>query len=127
VKTFEENLALARTVFPYVEDHNFYIEHWGHTIWYRKVRELAKILVNNGLIKEIDDIFYLNWHELSEVVYDLVSHWAVGVKPMGAFDLQSKIEKRKKIIEVLKRNRLHLPSASRRRSSRSRSRSCSGE
>jgi len=105
VKTFEENLALARTVFPYVEDHNFYIEHWGHTIWYRKVRELAKILVNNGLIKEIDDIFYLNWHELSEVVYDLVSHWAVGVKPMGAFDLQSKIEKRKKIIEVLKRNR----------------------
>jgi pyruvate,water dikinase len=105
VKTFEENLALARTVFPYVEDHNFYVEHWGHTVWYRKVRELARILVKRGLIEEVDDIFYLNWHELSQVLYDLCANWAVGVKPVAAFELQSKIERRKKVIDVVRRNR----------------------
>ena len=105
VKTFEENLALARTVFPYVEDHNFYVEHWGHTIWYRKVRELARILVKHGLIKDVDDIFYLNWYEVSQVLYDLCANWAVGIKPAAAFELQSRIERRKKIIDVLKRNR----------------------
>jgi len=26
---FEGKLGLARTVFPYVENHNFYIEHWS--------------------------------------------------------------------------------------------------
>ena len=27
--TFQAKLGLARTVFPYVENHNFYVEHWG--------------------------------------------------------------------------------------------------
>ena len=30
--TFEGKLGLARTVFPYVENHNFYVEHWGMSL-----------------------------------------------------------------------------------------------
>ncbi len=30
-EAFEQSLAVARTVFPYVEDHLFYIEHWFHS------------------------------------------------------------------------------------------------
>jgi pyruvate,water dikinase len=30
--TFGAKLGLARTVFPYVENHNFYVEHWGHSV-----------------------------------------------------------------------------------------------
>ena len=26
---FDAKLGLARTVFPYVENHNFYVEHWA--------------------------------------------------------------------------------------------------
>jgi pyruvate,water dikinase len=33
---FDQQLALARTVFPHIEDHNFYIDHWAHTLlWTR--------------------------------------------------------------------------------------------
>ena len=33
--------GLARTVFPYVESHNFYVEHWYHTLFWNKVREFG--------------------------------------------------------------------------------------
>jgi hypothetical protein len=33
----------ARTVFPHIEDHNFYIDHWSHTIlWNETVLWLRK-------------------------------------------------------------------------------------
>ena len=38
------SLALARTVFPYVENHNFYIDHWYLTIFWNKVREFGALL-----------------------------------------------------------------------------------
>jgi hypothetical protein len=40
---FEEKLRLARVVFPYVENHNFYVEHWGHATIWRKMRELGRM------------------------------------------------------------------------------------
>lgn len=104
IKAFEENLQLARTVFPYLEDHNFYIDIFSSTIMYRKVRELSKILVKNGILKEVDDIFYMNPFEIGEVVYDLCANWAVGDKPMGSYYWPREIERRKKILEVLRRH-----------------------
>ena len=41
---FDQNLGLARLVFPYVESHNFYVEHWYHTIFWNKVREFGALL-----------------------------------------------------------------------------------
>ena len=46
--TFEGKLGLARTVFPYVENHNFYVEHWGHSVVWRKMRDLGGIFVKEG-------------------------------------------------------------------------------
>src|ERR1700704_1854362 len=43
--TFQAKLGLARTVFPYVENHNFYVEHWGHSVIWRKMRDLGRVLV----------------------------------------------------------------------------------
>jgi pyruvate,water dikinase len=105
IKTFEENLQLARTVFPYVEDHNFYVEHWGHTIWYKKIREIGSILVNHGIIRNVEDIFYLNWFELSQVLYDVCANWAVGVEPAGKYYWPAEVERRRKIIETCRQNR----------------------
>ena len=39
--TFQAKLGLARTVFPYVENHNFYVEHWAHSVVWRKMRDLG--------------------------------------------------------------------------------------
>ena len=77
--TFEGKLGLARTVFPYVENHNFYVEHWGHSVVWRKMRDLGKIFVKEGFFADADDIFLLSRHEVPEVLFDVYHGWAVGV------------------------------------------------
>ena len=34
---FDEKLGLSRIVFPYVENHNFYVEHWALSVFWRKM------------------------------------------------------------------------------------------
>ena len=41
---FDEQLVLARTVFPHIENHNFYVDHWYHTVFWNKVREFGALL-----------------------------------------------------------------------------------
>jgi hypothetical protein len=40
-KQFDELLGCAKTVFPYVENHLFYVEHWFHSVFWNKMREVA--------------------------------------------------------------------------------------
>jgi pyruvate,water dikinase len=35
-EAFEQGLGLARLVLPYAEDHNFYVEHWFHTLFWAR-------------------------------------------------------------------------------------------
>src|SRR5437763_5602165 len=75
---FDEALGLSRVVFPYVESHNFYVEHWYHTLFWNKVREFGDLLVRNDFIEEVDDVFYLQRHEISDALVDLRLAWAAG-------------------------------------------------
>jgi len=102
-KTFIEKLSLARKVAPYVEEHNFYVEHWHHTIFWNKVREFGKILFENGFIKDVEDIFYLNKFEVSQALYDLYSSWGIGSPARGPKYWPAKILKRKEIIKALQK------------------------
>ena len=68
---FDQNLGLARLVFPYVESHNFYVEHWYHTIFWNKVREFGALLARNRFLDDAEDVFYLQRHELSDALVDL--------------------------------------------------------
>src|SRR4051812_9506522 len=58
-QAFDESLGLSRTVFPYVESHNFYVEHWYHTLFWNKMREFGDLLVRHGFVEQTDDVFYL--------------------------------------------------------------------
>jgi pyruvate, water dikinase len=49
---FQGKLGLARVVFPYVENHNFYIEHWSMCVFWRKMRELSNMLKEEGFWSE---------------------------------------------------------------------------
>jgi len=80
---FDQNLGIARTVFPYVENHLFYVEHWFHSIFWNKVREVSAIMVEHGFINEVEDIWYLSRAEVKDALWDLVTAWATGVKPRG--------------------------------------------
>lgn len=82
-KGFNDLLGLARTVFPYVEEHNFFVEHWHHTIFWNKVRQVGAVLAEQGFIADQEDIFYLNRYEISQALYDAVSAWACGGQPRG--------------------------------------------
>ena len=45
-------------MFPYVENHNFYIEHWSLSVFWRQIRELGQVLADAGFWADADDIFY---------------------------------------------------------------------
>jgi pyruvate,water dikinase len=68
---FEGKLELARQVYPYVENHNFYIEHWSMSVFSRKMRELSRVLQREGFWADAEDIFYINRDELRQVLFDM--------------------------------------------------------
>ena len=75
---FLAKLELARKVFHYVENHNFYIEHWGLSVFWRKVRELSRVFVAAGTWSADDDIFLLRREEVDVALWDTVASWASG-------------------------------------------------
>ena len=99
---FDGKLGLSRTVFPYVENHNFYVEHWSHSVLWRKMRAFGDILVKAGFTAETDDIFFLKRDEVPDVLWDMYSSWAVGTKARGPHYWPKEIERRKGIINALK-------------------------
>ncbi|MEZ5751082.1 MAG: PEP-utilizing enzyme [Paracoccaceae bacterium] len=98
---FDGKLGLARTVFPYVEDHNFYIEHWALGVFWRKMRELSKLLKDQGFWENDDDMFFLNRNEVRDVLWDYSAGWAIGVPYRGTAVWPQEIKRRRGIYEAL--------------------------
>lgn len=99
--TFEGKLGLARTVFPYVENHNFYIEHWSMSVFWRKSRELGAMLVKENFFTDENDIYFVRRDEVDELLADLYVNWAVGGIPAGPTYWPPIIERRRKILKAL--------------------------
>jgi pyruvate,water dikinase len=100
--TFTAKLGLARTVFPYVENHNFYVEHWGHSVIWRKMRDLGRMLVKEGFFANPDDVFLLSRHEVPEVLFDLYHGWAVGAPSRGPKYWPREMARRNAIMDALR-------------------------
>jgi pyruvate,water dikinase len=98
---FDEKLVLARLVFPYVENHNFYIEHWAMSAFWRKIRQLGRVLADAGFWDEAEDIFYLRRDEIGPVLFDYGNGWATGAGAIGPWHWPSEIERRKRIVAAL--------------------------
>jgi pyruvate,water dikinase len=101
-KTFDSLLATARKCAHYVEDHDFYVENWSHTVFYKKFRDFGQIMVDHGVIKAVDDIYFMNRFEIPEVLHDITASWYCGVAPYGREYWPPKIDKRKAIFENFK-------------------------
>ncbi len=100
---FDSLIGLARKVFPFVEDHNFYVEHLHHSIFWSKVRELGDVFVAHKFFDTNEDIFYLHRHELYDALYDLMIGWAVGTQPRGETYWKPIVAERRRIRDVLAR------------------------
>ena len=100
-KQFEQMLGLCRHVFPHAEGHKFFIEHWGTSLFFNKLREVGAVFVEHGFLAEADDLFYLNIHEVHEALSDLGLAWAGGAPGRGAVYWPPKVERRKEILARL--------------------------
>lgn len=102
--TFDAKRELSATAYPYVENHNFYIEHWTMGVFWRKVRELSRTMHSYGFWEEEDDLLYLTRNEVRDALFDLVTGHGVGAPdgPIGPFYWPEIIAERKKIVTALK-------------------------
>ena len=100
---FDQNLGLARTVFPYVESHNFYVEHWYHTLFWNKVREFGALLAHHDFLNDPEDIFYLQRNEVSDALVDLRLAWAAGSEGRGTRYWPPIVARRKQIMDAMRR------------------------
>jgi pyruvate,water dikinase len=98
-KSFEDAFKTVRTIYRFAEDHLFWVEHWLHTIWWQKIRDIGKLFVKQGMLKEVDDIFMFNRFEVPQLIEELVIAWALGEGvPLRSKYYMDKAEKRKKIL-----------------------------
>ncbi|QYZ69083.1 PEP-utilizing enzyme [Neotabrizicola shimadae] len=98
---FDGKLGLSRTVFPYVEDHNFYIEHWALGVFWRKMRELSKMLSEAGFWPDEDGMFYLSRNEVRDVLWDYAAAWAIGTPNVGSAVWPAEVARRRKLVAAL--------------------------
>lgn len=101
-ETFDEMLALARMVYPFVENHNFYCEHQHHSQMWNKVRELGDVFAARGFLEDREDIFMLQRFEIEVAIWDLVNGWATETPDRGAH-WRREVTERKEIMEALRR------------------------
>ncbi len=99
---FDQMLGLCHTVFPYVEDHKFYCEHWFISVFFNKLREFGALLTRNGVLKSEEDIFQLRHQEIDEALCDLMLAWAAGAPCAGGQHWQPIVARRKEILERFK-------------------------
>jgi pyruvate, water dikinase len=100
-KSFDDAYNTIRTIYRYAEDHLFWVEHWFHTIWFSKIRDIGALLVQNGMINQVDDIFMFNRYEIPELLTEVATGWALGVGiPLRGSYYKSKAAKRRKILEA---------------------------
>ena len=81
--TFDQLLGLAHLVFPYVEDHKIYCEHWLTMAFYKKMRQFGGLLAAHGVLDDAEDLFQLHHTEVAQALSDLMLSWSAGTPPRG--------------------------------------------
>jgi pyruvate, water dikinase len=80
---YDQMITLAHRVFPYVEGHKFYCEHWYTNLFFNKIREFGALLSSHGFFPDTEDVFQLSHYELEMAIIDLMTSWSNGSPPRG--------------------------------------------
>jgi pyruvate,water dikinase len=100
-QAFDGLVALARTVYPFVENHNFYAEHQHYSLFWNKVRDLGAVFVAHEFLEDAEDVFFLQRHEVHPALNDMITGWATETPHRGAY-WRREVAERKKIMEALR-------------------------
>lgn len=95
---YDQMITLAHRVFPYVEGHKFYCEHWYTNLFFNKVREFGALLAEHGFFGDTEDVFHLTHYELKEAIVDVMTSWSNGSPPRGPARWPAIVEDRKAAI-----------------------------
>src|SRR6204780_4121205 len=80
---YHQMITLGHRVFPYVEGHKFYCEHWYTNLFFNKIREFGALLSTHGFFPQEADVFHLTHFELEAAIVDLMTAWSTGSAPRG--------------------------------------------
>lgn len=80
---YDQMISLAHRVFPYVEGHKFYCEHWYTNLFFNKIREFGALLAAHDFFSDAEDVFHLTHYELKSAIIDLMTSWSTGSLPRG--------------------------------------------
>jgi pyruvate,water dikinase len=80
---YDQLIGLAHRVFPYVEGHKFYCEHWYTNLFFNKIREYGALLRDHGFWEKEEDVFHLTHYEVESAIVDLMLSWSSGSDPIG--------------------------------------------
>ncbi|HUB01792.1 MAG TPA: PEP-utilizing enzyme [Terriglobales bacterium] len=95
---YDQMITLAHRVFPYVEGHKFYCEHWYTNLFFNKIREFGKLLSDSGFFPDTEDVFQLTHFELEAAIIDLMTSWSNGSPPRGPSRWPAIVKERKEAI-----------------------------
>jgi len=97
---YDQMITLAHRVFPYVEGHKFYCEHWYTNLFFNKIREFGALLSEHGFFPKGEDVFQLTHYELQSAIIDLMSAWSNGSPPRGPAHWPQIVAERRAALEV---------------------------
>ena len=97
-EAFNNLLNTVRKIYPFSEDHNFYVEFWSFGLVRNTVRKLGAWLVHHGVLDSADDIMFFKRYEIEEVLFDVCQAWGSGIGMM----FKSPSKWRKKVAETRK-------------------------
>jgi pyruvate,water dikinase len=92
---YDQMIGLAHRVFPYVEGHKFYCEHWYTNLFFNKIREFGCLLTENGFFEDTEDVFQLTHYELEAAIINLMTSWSNGSPPRGPARWPAIVKERK--------------------------------
>jgi len=95
---YDQMITLAHRVFPYVEGHKFYCEHWYTNLFFNKIREFGGLLADHGFLLDPEHVFQLTRFELEEAIVDLMISWSNGSPPRGPSRWPAIVQERKAAI-----------------------------
>jgi phosphohistidine swiveling domain-containing protein len=98
---FDQMLGLCRQVFPYIESHKFYCEHWFTTRFFQKIRAFGQLLADRGVLADVEDVFHLRHVEVEDALADVMLAWASGGTELGARHWRPIVAERKRIVQAL--------------------------
>jgi len=102
-RAFDALGDLARMVVPFVENHNFFIEHWYMTVFWNKMRSLGELFVRHGFFDAVDDLFFLRRAEVGDALVDLQMAWCAGGRPHGPDHWPAIVRQRRETYAALAR------------------------